>query len=203
MTALRTLIIDTSKTCVYEKSTDIEQNLYRTSLAELVIQLPSTLEILFIHFPIFSGSLANLPPRLRILYINSYQFNESLDYLPLSLEVLILLNIICYKNNILNLPPLLKMLVLDLHNSRYKGCVQLPPALEYLQLEIDYGESFLEAIGGYDGANISRVKSLIVSSKWYSILNTRKLSAESNLQNIKIKNADTIHHTNLIEELMG
>ncbi len=199
MTALRTLIIDTTTTRMYNRTTRIEEDAYEASLAELVIQLPSTLEILFINFPLFNGSLANLPPGLRILYINSYNFNKSLDYLPLSLEVLILLHY--YENNILNLPLLLKMLVLDFRNN-YNGHIQLPPNLEYLQLNIDNKENFLTAIGGQDGANITNLKSLIVSSRWYTILSKRQLLPGSNLQNIYIKNADTIHYTNLIKELM-
>ena len=57
-------------------------------------------------------------------------------------------------------------------------------------------------IGGHNGANITNLKSLIVSSRWYTILSRRQLLPGSKLQNIYIKNADAVHYYNLIETLM-
>jgi hypothetical protein len=202
MSALKTLIIDTSTTRVFDKPTDTELEYYRASLAELVIQLPPTLEILFIHFPTFNGSMANLPPGLRILCIISYAFNESLDYLPLSLEVLILLQLRDFKHDIQNLPPLLKMLALDLENNRcYTSAVQLPLELEYLLLTMRSSNSFLCAIGKEDCENIRNLKKIICNSHWSCILNEKKIS-NGILQNTIITNADHFHYTNIINELL-
>lgn len=196
MTALRILIIDPSKTSVYDKPTGKEQKVYQAGLAELVNQLPPTLEILFIHFPLFNGTLANLPIGLRILCIISYQFNQSLDYLPLSLEVLLLLQHSTFQHNILNLPPLLKMLALDLNGCAYKGSIQLPPLLEYLQLTMRSNESFLAAVGEPDFEHILNLKTLICDAKWFSkIQQTQKTIP-------KLKDTNSIHYTNLIKEFL-
>lgn len=200
MTALQILIINTSGTSTYNKPTIEELGIYQTCLAELVIQLPPTLEILFIHFPSFNGSMSNLPPQLRILCITSNQFTQSLDYLPLSLEALILLQLSIYSNDIQNLPPLLKVLVLDL-NRNYKSLVQLPLDLEYLYLTIHLYDSFLKTIGGQDCENILNLKTLMCDCKYFNIINKNKYSNKI-LQKTIIKNASAIHYTNIIYELL-
>ena len=196
MTALRILIIDPSKNSVYDKPTYDEQKVYQAKLEELVNQLPPTLKILFIHFHLFNGKLANLPIELLILCIISYQFSHSLDYLPISLEALLLLQNGMFQDNILNLPPLLKMLALDLDCCAYKGSIQLPPQLEYLQLTTRSNESFLAALGGSDFEYILNLKILICDAKWFSKIHQTQKTIP------KLKNTNSIHYTNLIKELL-
>jgi hypothetical protein len=201
MTALRILIIEPHTTCKYDKPTSKEHDAYQDCLAELVIQLPPTLEILFIHYPLFNGKLTNLPPKLRILCIISEQFNESLDYLPLNLEVFILLQLHDYTHNIMNLPPLLKLLALDLCQGSYTGGVTLPPKLEYLLLTMDSSDSFLAAIEEQDYQYSRDIKTILCNLKCFDIL-IDKRQHHGILQNTVIKSFWGFSCTDVINKLL-
>lgn len=216
MSNLRCLIINPSKTVRFERTTAQQQAEYNASLEELVIQLPPPLEILLIAFPVFNGSLSNLPPALRILCIISNQFHQSLDYLPINLEVLLLLELSKYTLNIENLPVGLQMLAFDCEYECYTGALQIPPKIQYLQLNKCSITTLQNALGVenaifdcgyrdlYTVERLSQLKSLIVSSYLYNILIAKKQTLEEpNIwKSIKIYNRDATHGSRIIEKLL-
>jgi hypothetical protein len=199
MTNLKTLIINTEKIRLYDRPTIEQINTYAEELAKITSFLPATLETLYIHCIEFNGNLDNLPHGLRILYIISALFNQSLDFLPQNLEALILLHAHNYHFSINNLPPMLKLLALDINKivSDYKIIyqlpitLQLPLSIEYLYLQ--FPKSFIDITDNLDCYHLKHLKTLICNPKWFQII--------SNQSSIKLINIDTVHYSKIIEKL--